>query len=298
MMPSLVSITGMYLPQTIVEAAGGGFADMEELIGTLDSLDNQKFYKRVEKETALDNFIIHGFSPWLDMESRTCHFEDGDFIALLEFCGRFAEDYNEVQANQNGEPSLFIPLFEVQQPDQVINPFRFEEGKGSETTSSKYGLAAKLFPSPSGSRDKKYGLNPEMLYAVHQKSTVKKSAAAFLQWMLSEEMQEELAKYDAGAWGMPITYKAFDNLVERIISLTDSEGNANMYSVYSEDELRARCAEGKTILASADHFINVDAPIAEIVKEEGTRYLAGEITAEKAAEYIQNRVQLYLDEQG
>ncbi len=298
MLPSLVSITGMYLPQTIVEAADGGFTDMKELIGTLDGLDNQKFYKRLEKETVLDNFIIHGFSVWLDMENRTCRFEDEDFIALLEFCSRFAEDYDEVQANRSGAPSLFDPLFEVQRPDQVINPFRYEDSKGSETTSSKYGLAAKLFPSPSGSRDKKYGLNPEMLYAVHQKSTVKKSAAAFLQWMLSEEMQEEIVKYEEGAWGMPITYKAFDNLVERIVTSTDSEGNVIGYSIYSEDELRARCAEGKAILASADHFIKVDAPIADIVKEEGTRYLHGEITVEKAAAYIQNRVQLYLDEQG
>lgn len=298
MLPSLVSITGMYLPQTIVEAADGGFTDMKELIETLDGLDNQKFYKRLEKETVLDNFIIHGFSSWLDMENRTCRFEDEDFIALLEFCSRFAEDYDEVQANRSGAPSLFDPLFEVQRPDQVINPYRYEDSKGSESTSSQYGLAAKLFPSPSGSWDKKYGLKPEMLYAVHQKSTVKKSAAAFLQWMLSEEMQEEIVKYEEGAWGMPITYKAFDNLVERIVTSTDSEGNVIGYSIYSEDELRARCAEGKAILASADHFIKVDAPIADIVKEEGTRYLHGEITAEKAAAYIQNRVQLYLDEQG
>ena len=32
--------------------------------------------------------------------------------------------------------------------------------------------------------------------------------------------------------------------------------------------------------------------------DEATRYLKGEITAEKAVEYIQNRVQIYLDEQG
>ena len=52
-------------------------------------------------------------------------------------------------------------------------------------------------------------------------------------------------------------------------------------------------------LHAADHYAAGSVTeIAKIVKEETLRYFAGEITAEKAAEYIQNRVSIYLAEQG
>ena len=43
-------------------------------------------------------------------------------------------------------------------------------------------------------------------------------------------------------------------------------------------------------------FCNED--ILFVVEDEAFRYFSGEITAEKAAEYIQNRVSIYLAEQG
>ena len=39
-------------------------------------------------------------------------------------------------------------------------------------------------------------------------------------------------------------------------------------------------------------------PVADIIREEANRYFVGEVSDEKAAEYIQNRVSLYLAEQG
>ena len=38
--------------------------------------------------------------------------------------------------------------------------------------------------------------------------------------------------------------------------------------------------------------------LCKVLNEEAGRYFTGEITAEKAAEYIQNRVSIYLAEQG
>jgi hypothetical protein len=38
--------------------------------------------------------------------------------------------------------------------------------------------------------------------------------------------------------------------------------------------------------------------VADIVEDEALRFFRGEITAEKAAEYIQKRVSIYLAEQG
>ena len=51
-------------------------------------------------------------------------------------------------------------------------------------------------------------------------------------------------------------------------------------------------------LSSADHYIYCDEDILAVIEEEAFRYFSGAITAEKAAEYIQNRVSIYLAEQG
>ena len=53
------------------------------------------------------------------------------------------------------------------------------------------------------------------------------------------------------------------------------------------------------LLRSADHYETFDFDEAGIVmREEVKRYFAGEITAEKAAEYIQNRISIMLAEKG
>ena len=51
-------------------------------------------------------------------------------------------------------------------------------------------------------------------------------------------------------------------------------------------------------VSRADHLRYSEGELYDVMMEEATRYFSGQITAEKAAEYIQNRVQLYLDEQG
>ena len=52
-------------------------------------------------------------------------------------------------------------------------------------------------------------------------------------------------------------------------------------------------------IGRADHFMySSQSEPFKVIKEEAARYFKGEITAEKAAEYIQNRISIYLAEQG
>ena len=52
-------------------------------------------------------------------------------------------------------------------------------------------------------------------------------------------------------------------------------------------------------IGKADQFIYINnKELNEILNSEANRYFAGEITAKQAAEYVQNRVSIYLAEQG
>ena len=51
-------------------------------------------------------------------------------------------------------------------------------------------------------------------------------------------------------------------------------------------------------IGKADQFIYFNKELNEILNSEANRYFAGEITAKQAADYVQNRVSIYLAEQG
>ena len=51
-------------------------------------------------------------------------------------------------------------------------------------------------------------------------------------------------------------------------------------------------------IESADHLQYYENEIHKVIYEEAGRYFGGMITAKQAADYVQNRISLYLAEQG
>ena len=67
----------------------------------------------------------------------------------------------------------------------------------------------------------------------------------------------------------------------------------------TEESLKRRAERSLAVFRAADHYGGaMETDIQNVIREEAARYFKGEITAEKAAEYIQNRVSIYLAEQG
>ncbi len=291
MIPAGVTVEGMLLPETVVEEAGGRFNDMRDLIATLDRLEPQNFYRFQTKELALNQILIHGLASWVDREKAECRFDDEDFLAMLEFCDRYAPDQDTVSANTRGIRPLFYPYWEICRPEDGVMEYFFEDVKGSGETSLPYGHRAALFPAPTG-KNAGFAVDPSVLCGVLKESRVKKSAGAFLAWMLSGETQYDfLVKKGRGDFGMPVNIPAFERMVEDAVH--------DEFSSLTGEEIRANCEKGRKILESADHFGGgANWEIGKVVVEEALRFFAHEITARKAAEYIQNRVSIYLAEQG
>ncbi|MBQ6990241.1 MAG: hypothetical protein IJN58_04220, partial [Clostridia bacterium] len=51
-------------------------------------------------------------------------------------------------------------------------------------------------------------------------------------------------------------------------------------------------------IQNADHLQDYKNEISAVISEEAGRYFGGMITAKQAADYVQNRISLYLAEQG
>ena len=52
------------------------------------------------------------------------------------------------------------------------------------------------------------------------------------------------------------------------------------------------------MIRQADHLAYYRNAVYDVVMEEAYRYFKGDITAKQAADYVQNRISLYLAEQG
>ncbi|MBR5742949.1 MAG: extracellular solute-binding protein [Clostridia bacterium] len=281
LIPDAAAVYGMMLPVKVLEEKGGEFADMRDLLATLDSLSDQSFYKSWTRDIVMGHMDINGaIYAWVDEEAGTCSFEDESFIDLLKFCSRFAPDSATTSANSSGRKPLFRSLWQMYAPGSYEDGLAYEFPKGSGKTDSPYGIAGRIFPCPTG-KGTGYALNPGVLFGVAETSEVKKSAGEFLSWVLSDENQYPAdlnlrisMSYD----GMPVRISSFRKLME-------------------ENETEE---QGYEVFLNADHYTFGDgySEIGKVVKEEALRFFAGEITAEKAAEYIQNRVSIYLAEQG
>ena len=82
--------------------------------------------------------MANGLSAWMDPESGQCHFDDPDFITLLEFLNRYAKDPEEVLGNYHNateKPWLFWPEYDIASVHRLELKYIFErEGTGEAAT--------------------------------------------------------------------------------------------------------------------------------------------------------------------
>ena len=205
---------------------------------------------------------------WVDWEQKTCHFNDGSFEAVLNLCALGARNEDEIFFE--AVPQLSMTQIMMTTP---VEMFLDEVSNSGGIQKREY------FPLPSS---KGYGsmIGSSYYLAVVDKNDLKEVLAEFLAYFFYEE--ERVTAQDE-AMLFSISSKETQAALDELLELENGE-------------LRKEFLE--TALREADRFSYPINAVAEVILDEARRYFAGQITAEKAAEYIQNRVQLYLDEQG
>ncbi|MBQ2750099.1 MAG: carbohydrate ABC transporter substrate-binding protein [Clostridia bacterium] len=285
-LPDAIKVHGMALPSSII-AQYGEPESIEELIALLHKMENQNFFKQTEKEIVFTQFLFHGLTKWVDLDANQACFDSESYIALLELANQYAKDYDETEANQDGMPMLFQPLYTVSNPEQLGLDMLYEM-KGTEKPSTGHGLSADLIPFPNGP-DEGFAFKAMVLYGVLNSSANQASCEAFLRWMISESTQNKIMEFSLEEEydGISIRKSAMQKLIDSERSSPDPKEQKieNMNQIIK-------------IIEEADHLdINYCMQIANIALEEGKRYFSGSITASQAADYTQNRVSIFLAEQ-
>ena len=281
--------------------SGTVFKSAAELEKALEKLPQQHFYKDTTRDLVFD--MVCG-EEWIDPETNTAHFDDPSFVAMLEFLNRFAPDQDaaEANANRSGDFDLFDLFSPYYVCENWIEPWNMElwyEDYAEARPASGASAAGSIFPMPGNGRFQGLSIVSSALIAVAAKSDRDDMIRDFLSFLFQEgEMTayNETLGFDARSCYLP-NIKESETMIEREL---DDERYAGTGITATEEDFARFREEMSDMIRKADHY----APDVRqntvwlIIHEEASRYFAGEITAEKAAEYVQNRISLMLAEKG
>ncbi len=250
--------------------------------------------------TLLSSYLMAAdMEEYIDWESRTCNFDSPEFVQLLK-------DIKQVKMSDSSNFTIedflskegfvkreyLIEELWINTPDQYAETIDFLEEQD-------LGLVG----YPNQASIPYFLMSPDMQFGINGQSDCKEGAWAFLEYLLSEEVQDQYAE---GHNGFPVRKSAFENSLE-YIKLAEHPGSVTREHYFTNEKMEMTTWPEVTeehrkelrFMAENMYYNNRLAYTGHykaIIVEEVYAYFRGERTAEDVAANIQNRVGLFLSE--
>ena len=206
---------------------------------------------------------------YMDVKAGTCSFDSPDYISLLEECAAAAPEFGSDSA------ALYNGLLQFETLQGLMRV---------SVISSSYGGAYAFVGAPNETTNGSM-FSPDLCFAISSASENRAAAWQFVRSCLSAEHQ----RLATGAF--PSTAAALDELID------DAMENGIWVTDEISYELGAADAEKlRELIASTETVQDAYPVVLDIMAEDAAQFFSGQITAQQAAAYTQNRVQLYLSE--
>ncbi len=222
------------------------------------------------------------YERYVDYEEKTSHFDCPEFRWILENCaeaGKEAHYPESLTVNSNESPAFLY--------DYTIN--NMAEYLWLCQNLKTMGCYWVGYPSWEGAI---YQMTPTNIFAMNQKSENKDGAWDFLEYILSEDCQNQID------WAFPVRKESFENYLRTSYPSKEQDNkmsaefnfSSNSYAPTEEDfdNLRYMVTHSNIRITSS--------PITDIIYEEAAMYFTGDATLEETIRKIDNRVTLYLNE--
>ncbi|NLD87706.1 MAG: extracellular solute-binding protein, partial [Clostridiales bacterium] len=221
-------------------------------------------------------------SPFIDWEAGESRFERPEFVELLELINKYGDNPNGNMKNRVKEGEFLAYRVTI----EARNLPEYSE------LMAEYGDNCHLMGFPDD--DAHQGFWPHSRFLVVNAKTENGEAIAKLfEYLLSREAQQKVTMGSVRR-----------DVIEQSVVLGVSDGKYKFRSGDNSYYALETKEDGSTYLEEYLEFLDNCAPmprgyeeIEEIVTSVVEEYFNGQHTAEKAADLIDNRVQLYLDEQ-
>ena len=250
-------------------------------------------YYGLNRQTALWWQVQMGGSRFIDHAAGRAHFDSDAFVQLLESCAAYPEQLPDPL--QDPKPDfadgshLLQFLFVVSFGDVPRLTYQFDGP-----------IVYKGLPSDEGSGS---AFTANLQLGITTACTEPDAAWQFLRTLLLPEFQNALT--DGFTTYLPLRRDSLERLAGKY---QKPRTNGVAVPAYLGQPTQAQLeyfgralTQEETdaileLIETTDTLFQYDGTVMDILMEESLNYYNGQCTAEAAAQYIQNRVQLYLDE--
>lgn len=275
---------------------------LSEMLDFANEKGAENMFAYGSKDYALGFCVYNNMDAFVDWKEGKCYFDSDDFIRVLEFAQQFPEEYvyhedAEGQASKLHNNRLYLMDSSI----YSIETYQMFQGMFGEKISfigypNKERKGNQIYPAGG-------------FLGICAKSTNKDGAWEFLNGILTKEYQDSLTSSYMSV-GFPIC-----------ISSTEKQFEADMTKEYETDENGEKVESVKTHWSFDDFDMDIYAATQEdvdammtllrstetlrsdtdmelqgIISEETAPYFQGQKTAAEVANIIQNRIQVYVNE--
>lgn len=274
---------------------------LSEMLDFAEGQDAENIFPYGDRYSIFYFCIYNNIDEFIDWETGKCSFDGGDFARVLEFAARFPEeDIGEsdmgISARLRADKILLMEDYvsSVQEYQMMNGLFGEEVSYVGYPNQERQGNLI----SPQGG-----------CVGISAKSKNKEGAFEFVKSLLSDEYQNSLVS-EHGSWGFPVKRSALEKQFEMDMTpeYTEDENGEKIECPkttwgYDDFDMEIYAATSdevdaiRALLETADRATgNVDDQLVNIITEETEPFFKGQKSAEDTAAVIQNRIQIYVNE--
>jgi len=234
-------------------------------------------------EEVLARIVQSEFGQYADAAAKTANFTNDSFISLLQELKRLSDagliDADVETAMQD------LDVFKSLQMKRPMELFMMPK--------IAYQGSGEVYWAPGGGESQGISYNSGLMLAMNSNSKVPEEAWKFLSFLLSDSVQSH-----PSVEGFPVRKAALKEMLNRVVDMM-SKGQIRMSGPAGDTPPAPTEAEIEAIAALTEQvgaYTGSDPQILSMVKEEAASFFNGAMSAEDAAELIQNRVGTYLNE--
>ncbi|MBQ8927755.1 MAG: hypothetical protein IJ055_05735 [Oscillospiraceae bacterium] len=233
-------------------------------------------------DDTFEQIVLQRLGSYVDYETGTCSFDSPEVVALLELSGTTPKEGNPPDEDGfMGDRALLCRC-----PMRCLMDLRAVRGNALREEDIRL-----LGIDPSGE-------SSGIVYPIGETAVLASSENKDLCWEFIRFCLNEENQYREGevGGGFPVHRAA----LERKLAYETREGASRGYGYYAGSIPDPTQEDARTVRALLEGELTgalIDDALSGIVREEAGKYIAGDCTAQEAADAIQRRAQLYLSEQ-
>ena len=252
----------------------------------------------VSKQDILNYALELSGDEFIDYRSGTCRFDSKSFISLMKYADSYIDsiDYDSYFDDSFWErlDTMFADesaLLMTAYLSDYTDIYRFEHINFGEP------VTAVGFPC-----ENRIGTSfiLDSSFSIIESSSVKQGSWEFLRTLLLPEYQDKCdcfpVRTDSLEKFAETAMKHDPNRINQAIVIMGQMALSSGISDIGEP-IKADIDRVNDIIASADGIMSYNSSVSDIISEEAETFFSKNKTAEEAAQLIQSRVKLYLEEQ-